>query len=80
MEWFFLDSIKHESLFVPPGCAHGFVTLEPQTKLQYLMGEEYIADLSRGVRWNDPFFDIEWPIIPNVISERDKQFEDFKAS
>jgi dTDP-4-dehydrorhamnose 3,5-epimerase len=41
------------------------------------MGTEYVPDLARGVRWNDPAFGISWPFEPLHISERDAAFADF---
>lgn len=69
----------HRAVYVPPGCAHGFVTLEADSEILYLMGAAYDPDLARGVRWNDPAFGIEWPIEPAVISVRDASFPDFES-
>ncbi len=66
------------ALFVPPGFAHGFITLEDQTELFYLMTEFYYADLAAGVRWNDPAFGIVWPDIPPILNARDANLPDFK--
>ena len=65
------------ALYVPPGCAHGFITLKENCEVHYLMGEFYNADLARGVRWNDPSFAIDWPLVPRVLSERDAAYPDF---
>ena len=48
-------------LYIPEGCAHGFLTLEDDTEVFYQMSEFYHPELSRGVRWNDPAFRIDWP-------------------
>ncbi len=74
-----LSSESHAALYVPPGCAHGFVTLEDDSEVSYLMGETYHPDLARGVRWNDEAFAIEWPLEPAVISERDAGYADFAS-
>ena len=74
-----LSADNHLALYVPPGCAHGFVTLEENCEVHYLMGEFYDADLSRGVPWNDPAFAIDWPLAPQVISERDAGYQDFRV-
>ncbi len=60
-----------EMLYVPEGCAHGFITLEPDTTVEYLISAFYAPQASGGVRWDDPLFNINWPIEPTVISERD---------
>ena len=65
------------ALCVPPGCAHGFITLEDNSVVNYLMNEFYNEDLSLGVRWDDPNFSIKWPRKPLVISERDASYPDF---
>ncbi len=65
------------SMLVPAGCAHGFITLQPDTEILYLMGEFYEPELARGVRWNDPAFGIDWPMEPAVISERDGTYGDY---
>ena len=73
-----LTDSNHKALFVPPGCAHGFLTLSEESDVSYLMGEVYIAELARGVRWNDSAFGIKWPGKPTVISDRDAAYPDFR--
>jgi dTDP-4-dehydrorhamnose 3,5-epimerase len=59
-------------VFIPEGCAHGFQTLTPGTVIHYQLSTEYRAELSRGIRWNDPALDIDWPYPePTAISARD---------
>jgi len=65
---------------VPPGCAHGFITLTDNALVHYQMGETFVADLARGLRWDDPAFAIDWPLDPVVMSERDATFADFKGA
>ena len=64
-------------LFIPDGCAHGFLTLEASSDIVYAMGHPFVAEAGRGVRWNDPAFGIEWPQTPRIISERDASLSDF---
>ena len=64
-------------LFIPEGCAHGFLTLEPDTDIFYYMGSAYVAGAEAGVRWNDPAFSIRWPEAPTLISERDAGYPNF---
>jgi len=73
-----LSADNHLGLYIPAGCAHGFVTLEDDSEVSYLMGESYHPGLARGVRWNDPAFAIDWPLAPAVVSERDAGYPDFK--
>lgn len=70
---------NQNALFVPPGCAHGFLTLEDNCEIEYLMGAAYVADLARGVRWDDPAFAIDWPHTPTLMSDRDASYPDFAA-
>lgn len=58
-------------LFVPKGCAHGYLTMDSNSSLVYYMDQEYSAEYARGLRWNDPKFSIAWPSNPLLISERD---------
>jgi dTDP-4-dehydrorhamnose 3,5-epimerase len=72
-----LSSTERNMVYVPAGCAHGFITLEDSTEIFYQISEFYKPDLSRGVRWNDPAFQITWPVAVEVISERDRTYPDF---
>lgn len=74
-----LDASQQNALFVPPGCAHGFLTLEDNCEIEYSMGAPYAADLARGVRWDDPAFAIDWPHAPALMSDRDASYPDFAA-
>lgn len=66
-----LDSAIQNAFYIPAGCAHGFLTLEDDCELFYQMSEVYVAELARGVRWDDPQFAIAWPFAPKIISDRD---------
>ena len=67
------------TLYVPEGIAHGFQTLQDQTEVLYQMSEFYNAESARGVRWDDPFFAIQWLGKPLVISRKDESYRDFNA-
>ena len=54
-------------LLVPKGFAHGFVTLEEHSEVQYKVTAPYRADLDRGIRWNDPAIGIDWPVAPAQV-------------
>ena len=75
-----LDAQKRNMVYVPEGCAHGFLTLEDATEVLYQISEFYHPELSRGVRWNDPAFKIEWPAEVKVISDRDRAYPDFLSA
>jgi dTDP-4-dehydrorhamnose 3,5-epimerase len=72
-----LTAEEHNALYVPEGFAHGFLTLEPDTYVFYQMSEFYAPGFSRGFRWNDPAFQIEWHDEIGMISERDANYPDY---
>ena len=72
-----LTAEKRNMVYVPEGCAHGFLTLEDDVEVFYQMSESYNPESARGVRWNDPAFQIAWPGKVEVISERDRTYPDF---
>ncbi|MEM7542942.1 MAG: dTDP-4-dehydrorhamnose 3,5-epimerase [Pseudomonadota bacterium] len=74
---FELSSHNHRALYIPPGCAHGFQTLEDDCDIFYQMTDFYAPDLGFGVRWNDPLFDIKWPLSAPTLLERDANYPDF---
>jgi dTDP-4-dehydrorhamnose 3,5-epimerase len=67
-------------LFVPEGCAHGFLSLERETEVLYQMSEFFHAGAARSVRWNDPAFGIVWPGEPEIMSENDRILPDFDSA
>jgi dTDP-4-dehydrorhamnose 3,5-epimerase len=74
-----LSDETRNALFIPGGCAHGFLTLEDNCEVFYMMGEVYLPELACGVRWNDAAFGIAWPYDPVAISERDTSWPDFPS-
>lgn len=70
----------HKMLYIPQGCAHGFITLTDQTEILYTIAAMHRKESERGVRWNDPHFRIAWPLMPEVISERDQNHPVFNLS
>ena len=71
-----LSSDNHRALYIPRGCAHGFLTLEDDTEVLYQIAGDYVPASAAGVRWNDPAFGIEWPEPVTVIAERDRCYPD----
>ena len=67
-----LSAGDHKALYLPRGCAHGFITLEDNVDVVYQMSRPYRPDVEAGVRWDDPKLAISWPFDPRVISERDR--------
>ena len=72
-----LTATNRRMLFVPEGCAHGYLTLADDSEVFYQVSAEYVPALARGVRWDDPAFGIEWPEAPRVMLERDRGYSDF---
>jgi len=79
-QWFgvTLSAENRQSLYIPEGCAHGFLTLTDESEVLYQISEFYHPESSRGVRWDDPAFRIVWPGKVEVISQRDRNYADFK--
>ncbi len=67
-----LDAETCDALFIPEGCAHGFLTLADDTDVLYQMGRMYETGHARGVRWDDPAIGILWPAMPQIISNADR--------
>jgi dTDP-4-dehydrorhamnose 3,5-epimerase len=72
-----LTAENRRVMYVPKGFAHGLVTLAEDTEAFYLVDEFYAPECERGVRWNDPKFQIAWPIAPVAISDKDANQRDF---
>jgi dTDP-4-dehydrorhamnose 3,5-epimerase len=72
-----LSAERGNALFLPRGVAHGFLTLSPDAVVEYLIDMPHAADAACGARWNDPAFGIDWPAMPAVISDRDRDLPDF---
>ncbi len=57
-----LSSNDLQQLFIPAGFLHGFVTLEPNSEIQYKCSTPYVPESDRAICWSDPLIDIKWPI------------------
>ena len=64
-------------MYVPRGFAHAILTLTDDAEAFYLVSEFYGPEQERGVRWNDPKFNVSWPIEPSEISAKDAKWPDF---
>jgi dTDP-4-dehydrorhamnose 3,5-epimerase len=69
-----LTSSGLETLFIPKGCAHGFLTLADESVVQYDISEPHHPESARGLRYDDPAIGVSWPMAPVVINARDLQF------
>jgi len=79
-QWFGieLNEINRDSLYVPKEFAHGFITLQNETEVAYLMSDFYVAGFDRGYRHDDPAFAIRWPLPICHLSAKDRDWPDFK--
>lgn len=73
-----LSAENNRALYIPEGCAHGFMTLEPNSEILYQMSSFYEPDAGAGVRWDDSAFGIGWPLPVSVIGPRDAGWSDFR--
>lgn len=80
MQWIGVELTErnYRMLYVPEGFAHGFITLEDETEVTYQVSEFYTPGAEKGIRWDDQAFNIDWPVDPNIMSEKDKTWSDFK--
>jgi len=69
-----LTSGNRRSLYIPEGCAHGFLTLQDNSEVYYQISEFHHPESARGVRWDDPAFGIEWPVKVANVSSRDQSY------
>jgi dTDP-4-dehydrorhamnose 3,5-epimerase len=72
-----LSAANRRTMVIPEGCAHGFLTLSSEALALYLVSASYDPLRERGVRWDDPAFEIAWPFAPALISPRDRAHADF---
>ncbi len=72
-----LSADNRRAVYIPKGCAHGFLTLSDHAEVLYHMSQFYEPTAARGVRWNDPQFGISWPEPVRVIDDRDQTYPDF---
>lgn len=74
---FDLNATSVQGIFVPEGCAHGFLTLESDTDVLYHISPMHVPGRAKGYRWNDPVLNIRWPAEPKFVSASDLTWPDF---
>ena len=81
MKWVALEvsATNAQSIYVPAGCANAFLTMSENTIVHYYMGDFFKESSYGGIRYNDPSFSVKWPCEPDIISEKDLNFGDFKG-
>lgn len=71
---YILNTDTHDRLWVPPGCAHGFLVLSDIADFHYKVSSPYRPETERALRWNDPDLSIDWPIeigLEPIVSSKD---------
>ena len=69
-----------KSLWVPPGFAHGFLTLSKKSIVLYKLTDFYCKESERSIKWNSTRLSISWPNVKNfVLSEKDRNAKDFDS-
>jgi dTDP-4-dehydrorhamnose 3,5-epimerase len=75
-----LSAENRHWLYVPAGCAHGYLAIEDHSEVIYAVTAPYTPSAERGIRWNDPAFAIAWPDAGEVlVSGKDRAWMDFEA-
>jgi dTDP-4-dehydrorhamnose 3,5-epimerase len=72
-----LSAREPRALYLADGLAHGFLTLEDDTEVSYLISAAHAPEAARGARYDDPAFAISWPAPPAVIADRDRSFPSY---
>jgi len=72
-----LRAFGGDAVYIPKGCAHGFVTVSDLTVVAYLIEGAFKADAALAFRWNDPAFSISWPVEKPIISNKDRDAVDY---
>ena len=73
LNWFGfeLSAANQKMLYIPAGFAHGFQCLADNCELLYHHSESYKPESEGGIRYSDPYIDIQWPLGLTIISEKD---------
>jgi dTDP-4-dehydrorhamnose 3,5-epimerase len=74
-----LTAESGRSLVIPDRCAHGFLTLVDDTSAMYTVSEFHVPGDEVGLNWDDPVVAVHWPVIPTVVSDKDRSWSTFAA-
>ncbi len=72
-----LSENNRKSIYIPEGCAHGYQTLVDNCEVEYFVSSFYQPECEKGIKWNDPVFNINWPFKNPILSEKDKNLPYF---
>lgn len=78
VESFKFKAGEYRMLIVPPNCGHGFLTLEDDTEFINFSDKPFTPEFERGIKFDDPYFNINWPIPVEIVSEKDKSWEAYR--
>ncbi len=80
-KWFGVEltTENRKAIFVPEGLAHAYQALTDDAEVIYSASAFYAPGFERGLRWNDPAFNIEWPIREAIVSDKDAKWPDFEG-
>ena len=67
-----LSDTNYLQVYIPAGFAHGFCVLSETAEFLYKVSEYYSAEKEKGIMWNDPDINVDWPTANPVLSEKDK--------
>lgn len=76
----FLSQENRQALYIPPGFAHGFLTVSEEALVSYQCSGEFLKEYDTGIRWDDPDINISWPleqVDDLIVSERDQKLMSF---
>ena len=74
LRWFGIELTpdNHKILLIPQGFAHGFITLEENSEVQYKVDNYYDPNADRSIKYNDPDIGIQWPLKEIILSDKDQ--------
>ncbi len=80
LKWlgFEIKASDFKSLYIPENIAHGILILENDTEFMNLYSKPFTPECEMGIRYNDPLFNISWPIPIEHVSDKDKSWPNFK--
>jgi dTDP-4-dehydrorhamnose 3,5-epimerase len=73
-----VSSEELESIYIPAGCAAGWISLSNDVHIHYVMSSRFELNNYDGFKFDDSFFSIPWPVKPEIISDQDRNWPIFK--